>query len=394
MKKTLCAVLVLVMLFTTACNKDKGGDPSAETVPIVEVENNDYNGAVTRLQRMIADAHSRIDSYTESAKSVMEQNPTDYWNVEDFFHINLEFPDMTALEHTEYFNERTAWTETMQLVTNTFVDAEGKVTVSDLKLTRNFENDYSMYYNGRFDSPRGNIFAEVFRECLYDAGHDWMRSYVFQSVFNANERYLDYALEYARYGNVFVVQTQNERLALEYRDNVLVTFYYSKLNPKKDRAIYHPYHYVEGMAEDENGELVGTGEKVVEYLEADTELKNLNQYSEEETIFKRFSAGCDIETAKAWVFEEPTDVITVSFENGNLSVAKINELSGALETFMVTATGKVTKTETVEDENVVFGVEITEEEEGTDPLAEDNEPLAEGDTLPGEEDGTVTQNTE
>lgn len=388
MKKAVI-ICVLVLLLLTGCKKD--GDVSAQTpTPTIEVEANDYNGAILRIDKLVADAHTIINQYTEKVKSVMETNPTDYWNIQDFFSINLEFLDNWALQNTGYFNERSDWNETYNLIYQTFLNADGKPIVDDLNIIRNSSGDYNIFYNAYLTTLMyGYAYTSRRIECIYDAGHDWLRTYVKDTKYNNTISYLDGIFEYARYGNTFLIQTQTERLVLIYDDNnTLNKFYYSKLSSKKDRAKYHPYIYV--TEETESDQDIEPKEPIVQYVDIDTTGLLLNQYNEDDTIFTRFSRDSLETEFFEWVMEEPTALINVIYDNGILSVTQTNELSGKNEIFSVDMNGKVSREiKPISDE--IFGMDITEYETTKEIISSES---GEGLISEGEDNGNNTNNIE
>ena len=368
-KRCFWIVLILTSLLLAGCKDKSGSETEQQATVTPQPEANDYNGALGRIGRISGDAQTIISSYMENAKAVMEQNPTDYWTVSDFFHINLEFPDLTAREHTEYLNERATWEETYNLVYKTFLNSEGKLSPKSLSITRNSEGDYTVYFKDYVDTPRGRVFTDRTVNCIYDASHDWLRTYVLDYSKTDKVNFLDYLIEYARLENdTFLVQTQKERFACTYNpDGTVKSFWYSQLNAKKDRAKYHPYIVTEP---DIPVSLSGEPTKAIEYVDVDTTGKNLNIYDSDDTIFTRLSSfdsdsgfSIDTEKVKAWVFEEPTTLVSASYEDGILTVQKINELSGELEVYKVSGNGRVDRENITLDTDEVFGTDVTVYEE-------------------------------
>jgi hypothetical protein len=134
-------------------------------------------------------------------------------------------------------------------------------------------------------------------------------------------------------------------------EGIVKEFYYSKLTPGMDRAIYPEYErsieYLipKGAPKDSEPipQIVETPIKYDKYMW-------LDRYGKDDSMFPILD---DIMTdPEAWVMEEPTISLSVAYKDKTMTIKKVNGLSMKLEEWVMDSKDKITKNEYVIEEPV------------------------------------------
>lgn len=192
---------------------------------LAEVNQNDYRGALTRVDSIRTNLLGIIDDFNQRNVEIEKENPSDFWNSESYQYLSANLLDDGMWEYTKYFNElETNWDEQAQA---TFAQFEVPDTdplqysVGNLTTSHPENNSYVLSFSKETSMPFYDKFYnfENYYRCKYDAGHDWARC---DRWINGNNLSINYGLlEYARISDTeFVVQTATERLYVRYKDGL------------------------------------------------------------------------------------------------------------------------------------------------------------------------------
>ncbi len=373
--RKLLALLLVFVFGITGCGSRNKQDVSAASA--VEVYQNDYRGACVRVDSIRSNMINIVEYFNSLNMEIMTEKPSNYWDSSEFSQFSTDLINPDAYQYMSFCNEvETDW-ETAATLTERAFFAEGVNIDLAHSLSRTDANNYHMYIESR------NRAAEVADWCtqnndhiylnyyaVYDPTHDWMETTRTCQPFNGKVDYEDMMIQYARIGNAFVIQTENERLYVVYEstdmsslsqgslsengaaapsDNVLqdgkiIAFYYSRLNGQP-RARYILQQY-----ENEVEQQIKDGTLETSVLDIrDIQLSN----TMEDVITNRYNSVNDSifshleDMGRDWVMEE-TDAAfaqTVIYENDTLTVRAINDMSGKIESYVFYADGRCDKSE-------------------------------------------------
>lgn len=351
MKKKLCVLFAFILAISMITGCAKGGEPAnTETAPvqILEVNQNDYRGAMMRVEAIKGKVMSVVESFNERNQAIVDGQPSNYWSSDNYLYFTSNFIDDTLYLQTVYLNElQTDWATVDEYTRKQFIDANGNATVENLEILRNTVNDYSINYKTykKFDFIE-SVYAPytiIGINCLYDGNHDWAKIITNNKIEGVTVPVTDAFFEYGRVGNSFIIQTQNERLFITYQstdgslenennplqNGEVKSFYYAKLAGDKRLPQYE--------IEDVDKEAVmGSMTVTSEFLSSSGEV--CNQYNPVDSIFNHIE-----DITPEWVtdltWEQGYYSQFMIYENGELTIWNMNKLSNEIETICFHADG-------------------------------------------------------
>lgn len=377
MKKSISIFLSLLLGVTcmTGCGKDPAKEAARiaaeqEATHLIELNQNDYRGGITRIEEIRTSINNLMMSYKEKNDAVVSERGTDYWNSEDFMYFTNNLISDKAYLYTDVFNEtETTWEDAEALTKDTMI-ASGEVNEEGIIIERLEENVYRLKYTQNhatepyLERERQVVDRDI--SCTFDANHDWVSAVMKSKPRDSDTKeYTDGLMEYARIGNTFVIQTQNERLLITFSeprkeiietttkdkdgnetvtteevavdtgnyfaDRDIVSLYYSRLNGK-----VLPYYVLAQETDWEDG-LWGESYGIVDDLTSPDGEIAYQYNANKDSIFTNLEAANN----KDWVFRDGYAYYdqTVVYENGNLEIKDYNKLNNMFEVFTYYADG-------------------------------------------------------
>lgn len=201
---------------------------AAEQQRLKEVNQNDYRGAITRVNSIRSNILGVIETFNERNNAITSERPSDFWNSDSYKYLSTNLLNPAAWEQTQYFNElQASWEETYSFTENQFIqyDAEGNgsYTVDGLTIKHPETNKYTLSYSTYLEAPYFDIpnpQGTCNFDCVYDANHDWAQCVRTNTIWGGIP-VKDGMLEYVRLSETeFVIQTSTERLYVKYKDGL------------------------------------------------------------------------------------------------------------------------------------------------------------------------------
>ena len=337
---------------------------------------NDYNGAYDRVLNIQTQIVDTIGQFTNEEYFDLDN----YWEQTDFFCLNFHPIDTSSIEKTYYYNEEQCdWATTLELLTNAWGE---DVDLNYLTYTHTSPHHYQYSFTGYEDVPyttRENPYGERVRISTYDTNNDWMQTISKFKLMNEDWVYDD-LFEYARIPNGAIFQTGTERILVYFVDDwkpitmpVLKTREVEKTD-KNGNTVTVTEQYIKEI---EMEEYCGRVIKELYYSKLsdnvrpcyindeyehikDLDFEDLKEYNIERTqtvltdvswdgIYERRYSDKDslfpvIDTInRDWVITDDElyqDVVI--YQNGNLYIELLNDLSDKIETVNVDKNLKVT----------------------------------------------------
>lgn len=389
----LIALLTTISLLFAGCSNATTTDNTDATSNVAqELTQNDYRGGLFRLRDTKSIVISAIDELLAKNKEVQTENPSSYWESEDFQYFRSNFVSEKALKYSDFLNEyQSTWEDAVAYTIPLLV--EDGCYEDEIEVIRNDENDYTI--KAYLDNKERQM------DFYYDANHSWLRAKSSYESFYNSELVTDSFLEYARINEyVSIYQTETERLVVFLKDaytevadeegNVtqvkdgydIDKFYYSKLSGNMRDIYANKYLY------DEDGEIILTlfgNPEIINYEELGIDtgaysLKNVEDYSAIDprahtddkiaTNESLFVKGTDVilEDVNAWVHENNKDYSHyIVYENGGMIAYIYNPLAEKIEMFTFNADGTCSS-EFIEleinetEDTIIDGEEIPKDE--------------------------------
>lgn len=354
--KWLCLLLsAMLCLSATACaSKEEKQAQIVEqqktTAAGLEVNQNDYRGGYMRIQAIKGKVVEILNNFNASQnKEIIQQNPSNYWNDDNFLYFDTNFLVSEWLTNTRYFNEmQTDWDTAKSSMMKQFYNENGNivypgvrsVTVSrDETTTNHYYVDYTWNGLPEYAKARATSFNMNYHiDCTYDANHDWLQMVKTASCNQlANVDITEELIEYGRQKktNSFVIQFPTERLYITYEtlegnsenefnplENAKITsFAYSRLSGKK-----LPHYVEEEISKIEQGILT----EGVKTEGLDEEGNVVFQYNLRDSIFPHFD-----DITADWVLEFPIEEgyydNYIVFDGTNMTIYNQNHMSNQME---------------------------------------------------------------
>lgn len=365
---SLACITLMCASFLAGCGET---EPDAAAIAQAEHEahihllaQNDYRGAYTRIDAIRQSVKEVIEQYQSAGNnSALEKHGTDYWTDENFTYFVTSFISDKSTKYTDLFNEKEVDWETVTSTLYGQLEAEGVTGIAE----RLGENHYTMEYSATTTEPYleiPRVIVDRKAEVNYDAGKDWADVVLCTTHRESGIKFYDGMVQYARVGNKFIVQTEKERLIIEYgdpktqiietvtknedgsetvtseevaidtgdlfEDRQIKNVYYSRLNGK-----VLPYYVLARESDTYDGEFWGATYGINDDLtsvNADGSRDIACQYNKDrDDIFTHLN---DID--KNWVFADGGAYYeqTLVFENQILTVEDLNELSRQIERYI------------------------------------------------------------
>lgn len=435
-KSKIATLLMLTMVFTclAGCGKQTANTQtvidSADDTETIEVNQNDFRGGIKRIEAIRGNILNIVNGFNEQNFAIQTELPCSYWSSEEYQYFIAHFISGDIYQYTDLFNEfETDWETVDTSVKGMLANSEGNLPqgfalerVTDNHYTLTFEEskvmtDYRL-------KPSDTIWLW---DCIYNPTHDWVQTvqYGTSSMGTDKTKYQTRFLEYGRRGNVFIMQTEFERLFVIYentepitventsmyilnnkgkeipvtqedidsgavniedvqyhtnsiitynplKNNTIKAFYYSRL----DGNILPKYLNVEASSLEEEVDGLGTRgvkDETIDYDAVTEEGYVKTHYNTCDSIFLHID-----DITKDWVTSEGTYQQVVTYENGDLTVKTANQLSQQYEIFKFFSNGNVENhTEPlVIPEPVTVSVsenEVEEEDESDNPSVSSDE---------------------
>lgn len=380
---------------------------TADDTETIEVNQNDFRGGVKRIEAIRGNVLGIVSAFNQKNFELQEEYPCSYWNSEEYQYFVAHCINGEIYYYTDLCNEfETDWATVESAVAGMLTNSDGK-TPQDYALKRLTDNHYTLSFREQnvmsdWRTRAGDVTWTY--DCIYNPTHDWVQEvkYGWSRAGSDKTQYQDMFLEYGRRDNVFILQTERERLYVvyenvepmtvenstmyivnskgkeipvtqedidngsvsmddvQYHTNTIIT--YNPLKDNKIKAFY--YSRLDGnilpqyiKEDDENAleEADGLGTRGVKDESVDYELTTDEGYviTHYNTCDSMFTHIDDI--TKDWVTEMGTYAQVITYENGNLTVKTANQLSHEYEIFKFYDDGSVANSkEPMEEVKVEF----------------------------------------
>lgn len=398
-KRKVTSVLLITMLISTitGCGKQSANTQTvigtADDTETVEVNQNDFRGGIKRIEAIRGNVLNIVNEFNQRNFEIQDELPCSYWNSEEYQYFVTHCINGDIYQYTDLFNEfETDWATVEDAVAGMLANSDGK-TPQDYALTRVTDNHYTLTFQQQdvmtdWRTRAGNVLWTW--DCIYNPTHDWLQEVQYAVSKSGSDKtaYQNAFLEYGRRDNVFVMQTETERLYVvyenvepmtventsmyivnekgkeiavsqddidngtvslddvQYHTNTIVT--YNPLRDNKIKAFY--YSRLDGNIlpqyiheDDENAleEADGLGTRGIKDDSINYELTTdegyvITHYNTCDSIFTHIG-----DISSNWVTEMGTYAQVITYENGNLTVKTANQLSHLYEIFKFFADGKV-----------------------------------------------------
>lgn len=349
MKRIISIFLILVLCsgMLISCSAETS-DPEPQISEVasqnlIEVAEADFLGGANRIIEISDNLTAVMDVYAQLLETVKEKRPEDYWLSEDYAFITFAGLDTEILSHYAYMNERTSFDDCINLVANTFRDANGNFvnSIRQFNAQRNNIHSYEVSYLtadtfpiiGKQDGARVKAVLE------YDAGHDWLGAYGYFAKYNTEDWYNYQLCEYARLSkdgtdSRFAIQTNQERLYAVYDEaGVVKAFYYGQLDGENRNDVYPEYNENRMYVEQKGGW------NWITYLEGNEYPNTLtNQYNTDDSMFSHLE-----DISGDWVMDSQNLRNVIIYEDGILTSRFYNRLSEKMEEAIIYPDGTVKK---------------------------------------------------
>lgn len=376
-KKILCIFLVLATVLTGCGNTEEQTN--------FNTSSNDYLGACNRILETQEKVFNLVKSFQKNDDEYGDLN--NYWENSDYFYLNFNPLDMTPLQYTYYYNEEQCDWNTTVANSLTLFD-ENTTDTAQIGYYRLAPNQYRLIY------PCADV-KDYYRDTVYETqrtvdstyqpNKDWLQTVA--SIMAQNSTVEDDLYEYARINNGAIIQTKNERLLVFYNDlwesvTMPVLKYKDTVNAK-GVAVKEPY-----IEEIEMEQYLGRGISEMyysklsdiprqKYLKEEYEYAQSLEYSDLQTYMEYYRDGDDVfkpeanrlvksydrssvsnitcyynsqeslfngidEIDEEWVIN-PEEIYqtTIVYQNGNIRITELNNLSKQYEEISITDKDKV-----------------------------------------------------
>lgn len=394
MKKSLFSIFLVglgISCLFCACGKQKQV-VEEENTETVELTQNDYRGAVYRMWKVKDDISETLSLNKEKNASIKEERPSDYWNDDNFAILTSEMLNSDIIACTQYLNEeQTTWED---VETYTYAELQENQGASAGNMSRVTDNEYTIYFE-RQESPKWTKDSTAYRtiDATYDPNHDWAKAWSHMHIFNGDVEGYDKMFEYARSGDMFIIQTETERVVARYKEkfeDIEVEVLDDKGKPVKDKEgnivtktekvskglclESFVYAKLDGNPRDKFLDVSDflnqkTGDFVTDFFTSTPPVTGVTEegyitflYGPADTIFTHID---DID--ENWVTSEGTFSDVLIYDGKTLTAKKQNKLSNKIEVFEFDENGNCKKSEEdMMDASVTLAMQIAGTAEVTD----------------------------
>ncbi len=297
-------------------------EAAAAQMALTEVNQNDYRGAIMRVESIKKALMGVVDTFNERNNAITSESPSNFWSSDSYKYLGMNLLNYDVWYNTSFFNEtETTWDEAVEYTKQLYgADPEtGYISsVQNFNIERVEANIYKMTYTEpNIKVPyykygeQGYTFGTVY-EITYDANHDWAQCVRYRTF--SGKKIADGLFEYARISDTeFVVQTETERLYVKYADGL--------------------YDYNDGVV---SGDAVSTDETSGQTADATAQPVLHDPLSEKpiaEFYYTQLNGAPRYEYAEIVVPEEEDALPFFSFFDGNSTIIQqgFNEINDNLE---------------------------------------------------------------
>ncbi len=173
---------------------------------------NDFNSGIEIARSVIAASNAGIDTVLSGNEAVKQQG-IDFFKSGFFDGLKLfDSIEGKLFYYAQYLNEdQSSWADAETAIVKLL-----KETYSGVAVKRNAEDDYTITYKAS-DQPawlEQEAAMEVKTDCVYDPNHGWIKVVSTETAFGQTVE--NSLFELYRNGDVYVLQTENERLMIEF----------------------------------------------------------------------------------------------------------------------------------------------------------------------------------
>lgn len=212
-----------------AAAKEAAAKEAAEQKRLEEVNQNDYRGALTRIDSIRTNLLGVLDGFNQRNIAIEKDHASDFWTSEGYSYLSASLLNDDAWKYTYFFNElETTWEEAQKATKEQFEKTKAdpadatEYWADNISIKHPETNHYTLNYAYETSLPfytNGTYKFTTFQRIKYDANHDWASCTRWR---NGNGLSInDGLLEYVRLSPTeFVIQTSTERLYVRYEDGL------------------------------------------------------------------------------------------------------------------------------------------------------------------------------
>ena len=268
--------------------------------------------------------------------SIIEGNPDNYWNNENYHYLRFVPMDSKILPYTQYFTSdvdiASIQTPMSELLANNGYTLAALNKVGD--------NHYS--FEITYDDKSWRTWKKVYKEknvdCVYDAAHDWLQMSTTVSEDFGKQNYEEDLYEFADLGDgIYVFQNESERMYVKYNEQGNIVEFHHTVLPDVTETMALEYFKEENDAENDmqavyNG-IVNADNSTNHSVEENTtneEEYGLYYTKETNSLFKHLD-----EINPEWVKAADNFQSIIDYKDHVLSVSVKNNLTDKMESFSV-----------------------------------------------------------
>lgn len=312
------------------------GKQNEEVTDTIAVASNDWAGAFNRLAKVQSDVMVSTQILDNHNYSIIEGNPDNYWNNENYHYLRFVPMDSKILPYTQYFTSdvdiASIQTPMSELLANNGYTLAALNKVGD--------NHYS--FEITYDDKSWRTWKKVYKEknvdCVYDAAHDWLQMSTTVSEDFGKQNYEEDLYEFADLGDgIYVFQNESERMYVKYNEQGNIVEFHHTVLPDVTETMALEYFKEENDAENDmqavyNG-IVNADNSTNHSVEENTtneEEYGLYYTKETNSLFKHLD-----EINPEWVKAADNFQSIIDYKDHVLSVSVKNNLTDKMESFSV-----------------------------------------------------------
>ena len=327
------AILIAVVL--TGCGSEQNNNKEEN----IMIAPNDWAGAFGRLAKIQSDVMSSTNILDEHNYSIIEGNPDDYWNNENYHYLRFVPMDSKMLPYTQYFTTDINLSSVQPVMSESL--ATNGYTLTALNKLGDNHYSFGVTYDGRSWRSWQQVYKEKTVECIYDASHDWLQMSTSVSEDFGKQNYEEDLYEFADLGNgIFAFQNESERMYVKYDEQGNIIEFHHSVLPDVTENMALKY-YAQQNSEDTDMQSLYNGivnadnsanYKTEEEMSA-TEEYGLYYTKEKNSLFKHLD-----EINSEWVNAAGNFQSKIDYKDHVLSVSVKNNLTEQMESFSVKET--------------------------------------------------------
>lgn len=336
--KSKILLFTCVSLLTAAlcgCGQNKQQEEAVDTLVVAP---NDWHGAFSRLAKIQTDVMNTTSILDEHNYTIIQGQPDDYWNNEEFHYLKFIPMNSNLLGYTQLFQsgvDVSALQETMSTMLS-----EAGYTLASLSEVGVNHYTFSLTYHDKSWRSWTNVYKEKNVDCVYDASHDWLQMSTSVSEDFRGQNYEEELYEFADLGDkTFALQNEKERLYVKYDSDGKISEYYHTVLPDVTESMAKEF-YAEQNTEDADIQKVYEGivnadngsktEKMPKEETAEEETYGIYYTKADNSIFKHLDS-----VKPEWVQAAGNFQSIIEYKDHILSVSVKNNLTDEMESFSV-----------------------------------------------------------